>query len=500
MSCGLPFYEDIREQEHRKLYAHGAVPLWPTVINFIPAFQKTRSKNGLSITTLNLIDFKTGATTDILAEVLATGLYVSEPDLKNYDLIIYPGTIRIPLADFSKGGYYLEMSDGVTTWYSEVFTMMDNLTDFIRVEWCHNRDFVFSGSAGHIEYTNEFGTGTGYKNYLWINTDLVKPKYLYDRDVKDRDGIVFPLKQIKKKVQRFEYIGPESIIDQISNIELHDVVKVFDKFGRELSVNEFTMGDPDWFTQGNIGAVTIELVLDSVIVSVYGNGLTTGQTCEVSPGTCIAPTGNFYAVKSHLTMGGSGWVDGQYYNSEGVLTNLIAGDYVTAGADGVRRIYTFNAPNDYTVESTAGFYTKVYYENTNEYWYDRGEGLNVRKSKITGFTDLTVPPTFYGQAGNEDAIYELWLEDYGGAEVFVKTTSNSELNLGEEIDSAGYEYLHLKTVTVKCGVIMDHKFMIPLSYLIFSNADGDSTAIVTNADGLSDTIVGGGDLPSVPVP
>ena len=493
----LKWYDSLAEQEYRKPYAFDNVPTLPIEMNQIPPFQLIRSRTGAAITRFELVAFKTGTTTDVLSELTTNGLAVLQPAGKAYDIIYYPSTVRIATPIFDQGGYYAVMSDGVNTWYSDVFTMTPYLGGHIKLVWCHNRDFEFTG--GHIQYTTS-GFGNGYKNYLWIDTYIVKPQYEYEREVKTRDGIVMPVRQIRKKVYRFEYIGPESIIDALSVIELHDVKMVIDQNGQNFEAIEFEMSDPEWFAQGNQAAVTITMITEKVVVPVYADVALSG-TCEVAAGTCIPPTGSFYLAKSHILLNGPEWIMGYYYDENGNQTDLEAGDYVTAGPEGLRRLYVFNAPDDYTVVSLTGFYTKIWYENTNEYWYDRGETLNIRESKVRGYTPLTDPPTFYGQTGNDDgAIYELWLEDAGGGQAFVRRTDNTTLDAGEQIDHTGYTYLVLKTVTVKCGVVMENRFEIPADYLLFTMDDDDFTFVLTITDDNEDYLLGDQDLPSIPVP
>lgn len=494
----LKWYDSIDKQEHRKWYFYDTIPILPVEINQLPPFQLVRPKTGAQITRFDLVNFKTGVVTDVLSSVAAGGLQVLESSNKTYDIVYYPATVRIASPIFDQGGYYAVMSDGVNTWYSEVFTMKNYLGDHIKIEWCHARDFDYPG--GHIQYTSS-GYGNGFKNYLWVDTDIAKPQYIYEREVVNRDGQVFPRKQIRKKQYRFDYIGPESLLDVISIIELHDDVKIYDKNGNTLEVNEFEISEPEWSQQGNLAALTVTFVTDKVIVPIYGNGTSVG-ICEVAAGTCIPSTGSFYVVKSHILINGPEWLMGYYFDQNGNKTNLSNGDYVTAGSGGTRRLYQYNSPDDFTVIDLLGFYTKIWYENTNEYWYDRGESLHIRKSEIRGHTNLTSPPTFYGQTGNDDgAIYELWLEDAGGGQTFVRQTTNTVLGgIGEQIETDGFAFSVLKTVTVKCGVIMEEKFEIPLDYLLFTIDDDDFTYVLTTADDNTDYLLGDQDIPSIPVP
>lgn len=494
----LKWYRSILDQEHRKDYAHGVVPVLQYPINILPPFQLAIAK-GENVSGLEIISFKDNTETDILSEATTAGLTVLEIENENYDNAMYPSTVRLTITDFDKGGYYLRLTDSANNiFYSEVFTLTDNIAEHIKLVWCHNRDFQVGGRAV-FRYTNTGGTGNGYKNYVYLDTYIVKPQYEYERDVRNRDGKVFPLKQIRKKVHRFEVIAQESILDALSLVELHDVVKLYDRRGYEMKVEEITMGQASWLGPGNIAAVTFSVVSDISVSSVYGNGLQNNQTCEVAPGGCVGDSDPVYVAKSILQTSDPGWAGGYYYNSSGVKTNLIADDYVISGDFDSRlaKLYKYVSAGVFTEEAIT-VYSWVYVLNADKYYYDRGGAFNLERPEITGFTDLTTPDTFYGRCS--DALTELWLEDAGGAQIFVKSTTATALNLGEQVDTTGYTKLVIKTVTPLCGTIHEHKFDIPISYVLITNVDNDFTTVISNVDDDLSILSSNLDIPSIPEP
>lgn len=490
----LKFYDSVEKQEYRKAYAFGVVPKIPVLINFIPPFQHPRPKTlGEGISSAYLVNFKTGAQTDVFAALFASGFGLVRPAGQTFELLFYPSVMRLPIPDLDQGAYYLVIVDSRNTWYSEVFTMVDYLGNHVKIEWCHNRDFVYSG--GLIRYT-EFGSGNGYKNYFYVDTEILKPQYLYDRTIKDRDFKEFPLKQIRKKQRRFEVIVSEGIADFLSLIELHDIVTIRDQYGNVYNVGEFEMGTPNWFSSGNLGESVVSFVDERDVVGVFGS--TSSDTCEVAPGGCVE-SGAVYVAKSYLAPGSIDYLAGFYYDANGVHQSLTAGDLIISGdiASLSVKLYTYNSPGSYT-EVSISTYSTIFVENTGEYWYDRGDAFNIIQPAIVGHTPLTAPDTFYGRASNE--ITQLWLEDEGGAQVYVKDTNNSALNLGEQVDGAGYKYLVLKTLTTKCGTIGEVKFMIPEDYILATNADDDFTFVVSNVDDDTSLVITNSDVDGLIIP
>jgi hypothetical protein len=291
----------------------------------------------------------------------------------------------------------------------------------------------------------------------------------------------------------------ETLLDAIRVINQHHIVKIY--VGETWHEIDRFLFNQEWIDRGDIAQVTASIFLDTVIVETAASGSPSGETCEVSAEDCIDSGGDTYLAKSWLEEGAALWVAGQYYDKDGALQNLTAGEYVTTGStsDLSYKLYTYNAPNDYT-QVLPVVYTAVKVENSGEWYFDKGaaDARNFEQPNISGYTPLTSPPTFYGLASEERT--ELWLEDAGGAQVFVRTTDALSLTIGEQIDHTGYTYLIIRTVSQLCGILHEDKFTIPADYVVFTNADDDNTLVISNADDDNTLILGGSDLPSVSVP
>lgn len=256
----LPFYTQLAEQNHRKSYAYGDIyPLFSPNNNILP-FQIIRPNRANQITGVAL--FKADGTfvayiTDYIKE---GNLTIKQFPALGYDVIVYPGIGSFPV-QFPIGQYYLGVYDGVTYWYSDVFTMVNDLSGYLKIEWWDIDDMVFDG--GRIIY----GVPPIFKNTLYVFSELGKPDYVFEEDGEDRDGYFFPEKQISEKTYNFTMLAPEFLCDAMRIIRMSDYVLVTDKYGRQYDCDTFLI-TPKWQTQGNIASVECEFQCATVIKKI----------------------------------------------------------------------------------------------------------------------------------------------------------------------------------------------------------------------------------------
>lgn len=251
----LPFYTDIEQQNHRKSYAFGAIyPLF-TPANFLLPFQIMRPTRGNAITFVRLYDRNGNLIEDLTQNMQDVGLQIVGFQTLGYDIIVFPAILPMPTNMFD-GIHYLTISDGVQTWYSEMFTIVQDMTPYLKIEWWDVENFVFD--AGQIVYQNP-----AFKNRLYFCTELGKPEYQFDEEGESRDGYYFPTKQISEKTYKCTVLAPEYLCDVMRFIRMADFVKVTDKYGREYDVDTFLI-TPKWQTQGDLASVEIEFETNTV--------------------------------------------------------------------------------------------------------------------------------------------------------------------------------------------------------------------------------------------
>lgn len=264
----LPWYNTLGEQNHRKSYAYGAIYPLIAPANILLPFQIMRATRSNGITSVVLFD-KAGATVaDITSSMIEAGLQVVRFQTLGYDIIIYPATLPMPI-NMLDGIYYMRLSDGVQTWYSEMFTVVQDVSGYVKVQWWDIENLVFD--AGQIVYTNPT-----YKNTLYLCTELGKPEYEFEEEGQDRDGYFFPEKQISLKKYKCTILAPEYLCDVMRFIRMADYIRVRDKYGNVYNCDTFLI-TPKWQTQGDLASVEIEFKTDTVVKKIGRGFLSSGS-------------------------------------------------------------------------------------------------------------------------------------------------------------------------------------------------------------------------------
>ena len=264
----LPWYTSIEQQNHRKSYAYGTIyPLFTPKRTLLP-FQIMRNTSSLDITRAQLYDKNGVLFADITTALKETGLQIVPFASLGYDVIVYPSLLPFAI-DTPDGIYYARMTDGVNVWYSEMFTIVGDLSGYLKIEWYDVENFVFD--AGQIVYQNP-----KFHNVLYLCTELGKPEYPFEEEGETRDGYFFPEKQISEKTYRCMALAPEYLCDVMRFIRMSDKVFVTDKYGRQYDCDTFLI-TPKWQTQGDLASVEIEFETASVAKKIGRGYITPGR-------------------------------------------------------------------------------------------------------------------------------------------------------------------------------------------------------------------------------
>ena len=93
--------------------------------------RNTRSNNVTSV----VLYEKTGKqVANITTYMKETGLQIVQFQTLGYDVILYPSLLPMPLNQLD-GIYYMTLSDGVQTWYSEMFTVVQDVSGYLKIQW-----------------------------------------------------------------------------------------------------------------------------------------------------------------------------------------------------------------------------------------------------------------------------------------------------------------------------------------------------------------------------
>lgn len=264
----LPWYTSIDEQNHRKSYAYGQVyPLFCQAGMLLP-FQIIRPNRNNSIRRVRLYSFDGTMVATLTSAMIDLGLQIVKFPTFGYDVILYPAILPISSPTMMDGRYYMTLYDGVTEWYSEVFTVVQDVSPYLKIEWYDEHNLQFEG--GQIIYDTP-----RFHNFLYFATELGKPEYTFTEEGEQRDGYYFPEKQLSEKTYKCTVMAPEYLCDVMRLIRLSDYVRVTDKYGRVYDCDQFLI-TPKWETQGDLASVEIEFETATVVKKI-GDGMTVVQ-------------------------------------------------------------------------------------------------------------------------------------------------------------------------------------------------------------------------------
>lgn len=252
----LPWYTSIEQQNARKWWVYGRVyPLF-TPAGFILPFQlMVPHTDTPAITSISLYDGNTGALLQDITQDLVTGIQIKQFSQLGYDVIVYPGLLPVFNALFN-GRYYLQMVVNSVTYYSEIFTVVNDIQPYLKIRWWDVSDFVMD--AGTIVYSQPT-----FKNVLYLQADIAKPEYPFEEEGETRDGYFFPTKQISEKRYRFSFLASEYLLDVMRFIRMADFAEI-DYHGQHYSLDTFLI-TPEWEDNGDVA--TVDAVFDTATVA-----------------------------------------------------------------------------------------------------------------------------------------------------------------------------------------------------------------------------------------
>ena len=181
--------------------------------------------------------------------------YISIKQIGDIDVIVYTGQFPIFTA-FENGQYYGKITDGPRIWYSEIFTAVNDIQPYLKIEWWDNEDFIMD--AGAIVYKNP-----NYHNVLYLDSDLAKPEYVFEEEGESRDGYFFPVKQISEKRFRFKFFASEYLLDVMRFIRMSDYAKIT-YHGQTYNLDTFLITE-EWEDNGDVASV--EATFDTATVA-----------------------------------------------------------------------------------------------------------------------------------------------------------------------------------------------------------------------------------------
>ena len=157
-----------------------------------------------------------------------------------------------------EGPYYLELFDGEETLYSEVFTIVNDVSCYLKIEYYDTDNLVYTG--GEIDFTDAF------KFNIFLSTQLGKPDYPFQEQLQDRDGFSFIEKQISEKTFRFNFLAPEYLLDAMRLIRMMDFIEITNK--EDVYTVETFLITPKWEDGGFVASAEAEFQCDTVVKKI----------------------------------------------------------------------------------------------------------------------------------------------------------------------------------------------------------------------------------------
>ena len=245
----LPWYTSIDQQNARKWWIYDRIyPLFTPAMFMLP-FQILRTHRESTTISMFKVYTKNGVLVgDFTQAINEAGITIKPFDVFGYDVIVFPGMFPV-FTQFQNGQYYATLSDGTETWYSEMFTVVNDIQPYLKIKWCDVEDFTMD--AGTIVYTEP-----AFKNVLYLDAAIAKPEYPFEEDGETRDGYFFPIKQISEKRYRFKFFAPEYLLDVMRFIRMADYATI-EYHGQTYKLDTFLI-TPEWEDNGDVASVEAE--------------------------------------------------------------------------------------------------------------------------------------------------------------------------------------------------------------------------------------------------
>jgi hypothetical protein len=245
----LPWYTSLEKLNSKKWYAFGQT--WPLICpnDSILPFQFVVPGVITSVSTITLITPDNIVTNTSVQPVIITN------EKAGYSVImVHPGITSLGTT-LKIGQYRAQLVIGLDTFYSEMFTVVDNISDYIKLTYWNDENLYYNG--GEVNYSNNF------KYTMYICSTIGKPEYEFEEELTKRAGYKFLESQTSNKIYKFNFVAPEFICDAMRLIRLSDYIKL-EYDGDSYNALSFSY-EPKWETQGDLASIDVEFDTDAII-------------------------------------------------------------------------------------------------------------------------------------------------------------------------------------------------------------------------------------------
>lgn len=252
----LPWYNSRDKVNSKKWYAFGQT--WPLICpnNAILPFQFCIEGVIQNVSTLTLvsIDCVNGVGDCYIENTTIQPVIITNEKAGYSCIMVHPGITSIGKT-ISSGRWQAQLTIGLDTFYSEVFTVVDNISDYVKLSYWNDENLYYNG--GEINYSNSF------KYTMYVCSTIGKPEYEFEEELTKRAGYKFLESQTSNKIYKFTFVAPEFICDAMRLIRLSDYIKI-EYDGDSYNALSFSY-EPKWETQGDLASVEVEFDTDAII-------------------------------------------------------------------------------------------------------------------------------------------------------------------------------------------------------------------------------------------
>ena len=264
----LPWYASIEQQNARKWWIYDRIyPLY-TPAGHIPPFQIILPYSNDSYRNFAIYT-KDGELYSYYQEEMRAQLTRVQFPAMGLSIFVYGGQLPLTSA-MPNGQYYAAIRIGSTLLYSEMFTVVNDIEPYLKLEWWDINDFVMDG--GRIVY--KYANNTQFRNLLYLPATIAKPEYIFEEEGENRDGYFFPTKMISEKRYRFSFFAPEYMLDIMRLIRLSDYVRI--SKGSDIWYADSFLLTPEWEAEGDVAVTNVEFETGTVAKKIgFGVALAT---------------------------------------------------------------------------------------------------------------------------------------------------------------------------------------------------------------------------------
>lgn len=278
----IGFFDSAQELTYEKK----TCPLFSPKNTFLP-FQVRTHVEGIdqySSISISVYSNSSGTYTDCTSQVSPHIRSFLDP-VDNKLVIVFDGS-GIGL-NLDPGAYMLRVTVNNWNYYSDYFTVVNDIQNFLKVSWQNAKDFPTP--SGTIFYT---AGGMDYKNVMYFPTGIGMPEYEFIEDTEKRSGYYFLKKQVSRKAYRFVAVCREEMCDALMYARMSDFVTI--ELGQDKYEVEEIEFQTEWQTQGYFVSVNAKFYTDTLAKRV-GETVTSWSALGLT-GIKTQPNNNFSAL------------------------------------------------------------------------------------------------------------------------------------------------------------------------------------------------------------